>query len=92
MDGDEEIDDFILGSETVIGRGTTNEIVLSDRSVASRHARLTCGSPSTLEALAADHPTLLNGNPVLPGSPVPVHSGDRITLGNLTLRFEEKTA
>lgn len=92
MDGEEEIDDFILGSETVIGRGTTNEIVLSDRSVATRHARLTRGSPSTLEALAADYPTQVNGELVLPGSSVPIRSGDRITLGSLTLRFEERTA
>jgi pSer/pThr/pTyr-binding forkhead associated (FHA) protein len=88
-DGARDVDDFILASETLLGRGVTNDVVLPDRSVATRHARLRRGDPCTLEALDAEGVTTLNGSPVAPGAPVPLRSGDRIGIGTLTLRFEE---
>lgn len=88
-DGVEDVDDYLLGSETVIGRAITNDIVLSDRTVATRHARVVRGRPSTLEALDAEHETRLNGEQVVPGPSVPLRAGDCLTLGSLALRYEE---
>ena len=83
-------DDFLLASETVIGRGVTNDIVLPDRSVATRHARIVHdGDGYQLESLRSDSaPTMLNGLALLPSHPAPLKQGDRITIGCILLRFE----
>lgn len=85
-----DLDEFVLASETLIGRGVTNDIVLADRSVATRHARIVRGKPCTVEALDAENPTLLNGAALQPGEPAPLRSGDRIRMGGMTFRFEEE--
>lgn len=89
MDGDRDVEEFVLGSETVVGRGTTNDIVLDDRSVATRHVLLTAGAPYCLEVLDANHLTLLNGTQLRPGDQKELQTGDRIGLGTATLRFEQ---
>ena len=82
------MDDFLLASETVIGRGVTNDIVLPDRSIATRHARIaTDGVGYTLESLG-NAVTTLNGMSMPAGHAEPLKDGDRITLGDLHLRFE----
>ena len=90
IEGGKDKDDYLLASETLIGRGVTNDIVLPDSSVATRHARiLHDGSGYQLESLRSDAaPTLLNQLPLLPGYPSPLKQGDRIQLGNVLLRFE----
>jgi pSer/pThr/pTyr-binding forkhead associated (FHA) protein len=88
-DSERDLEVFVISSETLIGRGMTNDIVLPDRSVATRHARLVRGAPYILEALDSEHETLLNGQPVLPGKPIAVLSGDMLRIGVMTLRFEE---
>ncbi len=88
-DSERDLEVFVLSSETLIGRGITNDIVLPDRSVATRHARLVRGAPSILEALDSEHETLLNGQPVLPGKPIAVLNGDVLRVGVMTLRYEE---
>ncbi|HZT40629.1 MAG TPA: FhaA domain-containing protein [Chthonomonadaceae bacterium] len=89
-DGPQEVDDFLLASETFIGRGITNDIVLPDRSIATQHARIAHdGDGYTLERLGGSETvTTLNAAPLSPGQPTPLKDGDRIGLGNLTLRFE----
>jgi pSer/pThr/pTyr-binding forkhead associated (FHA) protein len=87
-DGEHEGDSFLLGSETIVGRGATNDIVLPDRSVATRHVRLKRGQPFTIEALDNELTTLLNGTPVPFGYPATLKSGDRIGIGPVTMRFE----
>jgi pSer/pThr/pTyr-binding forkhead associated (FHA) protein len=87
-DGARDLEAYVLASETVVGRGVTNDISLSDRSVGTRHVRITRGAPWTLEVLDATLLTLLNGTPVT-GRAVPIRDGDRIGIGTLTLRFEE---
>src|SRR5579884_2338236 len=89
----EDVDDFLLASETLIGRGVTNDIVLPDRSISTRHARIIHDADGyALENLAETAgATTLNGAPVPPGQPAPLKDGDRIGLGNLTLRFEAGT-
>ena len=83
-----DVDDFLLASETVIGRGVTNDIVLPDRSIATRHARIiNDGTDYTLESLG-NAVTTLNALPMPAGHAQPLKDGDRIGLGDLLLRFE----
>lgn len=89
MDGERDVEAYVLASETVIGRGVTNDIVLNERSVATRHVQLKRGTPFTLDVLDAEHMTLLNGSQLRPGEQRALQSGDRISLGALTLRFEQ---
>ncbi len=89
LDGDEEVDDYLMASETMLGRAVTNDIVLPDRSVAARHARICSdGDGYRLEPLAPGHIVAVNGAPAAPGEAVMLRDRDRITLGTLTLRFE----
>jgi pSer/pThr/pTyr-binding forkhead associated (FHA) protein len=90
VDNGRDRDDFLLASETMIGRGVTNDIVLADRSVATRHARVSHdGAGYRIESLRSDSaPTLLNNLPLLPGQPADLKPGDRITIGTVLLRFE----
>jgi pSer/pThr/pTyr-binding forkhead associated (FHA) protein len=91
-DGDQDVDDFLLASETLIGRGVTNDIVLPDRSLATRHARiLHTGEGYSLENLTEEEATTRNGLTVAPGQSVPLRDGDLLGLGRLTLRFEDGT-
>ena len=87
-DGERDLNRFLIGMESVIGRGITNDVVLDDRSVATRHAVVICTASPTLEVLAPDHLTLLNGAPLETGDVRAIQSGDRIGIGTLTLRFE----
>jgi len=90
MEGGRDKDDFLLASETLVGRGVTNDIVLPDRSVATRHARIVFEDGGYLiESLRSDSaPTLLNGLALLPGQPARLKQGDRIVIGSVQLRFE----
>ena len=92
IDGTQRVDDFLLASETSIGRGVTNDIVLPDRSVATRHARLLHdGTAYTVENVANSGANALLNGLLLPfGKPMPLKHGDILTLGNLTLRFEDE--
>ena len=88
-DAGQDVDDFLLASETLIGRGVTNDIVLPDRTIATRHARIVRSQNGyALEALSETERTRLNGHPVAPDELTALQDGDRIDLGGLTLRFE----
>lgn len=88
LDGEREVEDYVLATETVIGRGATNDIVLPDRSVATWHARVRRGEPFTLESLDSESATSLNGAQVEAGASVPMQPGDRVGIGALLFRFE----
>ena len=88
MEGDQDVDEVMLGSETLIGRGVTNDVVLPDRSIATRHARLlNDGDGYTLECLSDGALTALNGIRLSAHKPAALKDGDRIGLGDLVLRF-----
>lgn len=88
-DSQRDVDDFLLASETWIGRGVTNDIVLPDRSVATRHARFSYdGDTYRVEALSEGFATSVNETPLVIRNPVAVSDGDRIAIGVLILRFE----
>ncbi len=83
---------FSLASETLLGRGITNDIVLPDRSVSTRHACIISdGAAYTVEALA-DANTTLNGIALEMRQPIRLTDGDTIEVGNVTLRFESKAS
>jgi pSer/pThr/pTyr-binding forkhead associated (FHA) protein len=89
MDAEQDVDDYLLASETTLGRAVTNDIVLPERSVAARHARICSdGDGYTLEPLAPGHIVAVNGVPLAAGESSVLRDRDRITLGTLTLRFE----
>jgi pSer/pThr/pTyr-binding forkhead associated (FHA) protein len=88
----QDVDDYLLASETLIGRGVTNDIVLPDRSIATRHARIVNdGAGYTIERLEAGAVTALNDLALAVNHPEPLRDGDRISLGDLVLRFESGT-
>jgi len=88
LQGELPDEDYILASETLIGRGVTNDIVLADRSVAIRHARIRRGQPFTIESLDPSAPVTVNGQ-LVAGGPHPLADQDRITLGAIHFRFED---
>lgn len=91
-DQEQVLEDYPLASETLIGRGVTNDIVLPDRSVATRHACLLFdGECYTIEALS-DAGTALNGIPLEPRQPIRLTDGDTVGVGSLRLRFVSKEA
>jgi predicted component of type VI protein secretion system len=88
MEGEQDVDEVMLGSETLVGRGVTNDVVLPDRSIATRHARLlNDGDGYTLECLSDSALTALNGIRLPAHKPTALKDGDHIGLGDLTLRF-----
>ena len=70
-------------------RGIYPEINLADPTVAHRHAYLrnTQGT-FTVENIASDHQTRLNGTDVPPHQPHPLTNGDILQFGSVALRFE----
>jgi len=73
--------------ETSIGRTPDNDLVLRHPSVSRRHARLTVdGSGCRVQDVGSRLHTYVNGEMV---HAVPIKDGDRVTLGQFTLRVEE---
>jgi pSer/pThr/pTyr-binding forkhead associated (FHA) protein len=87
-DGERDLEEYVLASETLLGRAVTNDVVLPDRSVATRHLRIRRGHPFQADILDANAMTLHNGRPVSAGAPFTLNDGDRICAGTVTLRFE----
>ncbi len=90
LDNGADRDDFLLATDNFIGRGVINDIVLPDKSVATRHAHVQFSDGDyILESLKSDNATtLLNGIPLMPGHPNTLKQGDKILLGQVALRFE----
>ena len=80
---------FVLASETLIGRAVTSDIILSDPSVATKHARVIAPDAATyfLEDLAGQSTTRVNGRVLFPGQRLSLSSGDILTFGNAEMRF-----
>ena len=78
-------------ADITIGRGTTNDVVLSDAKASRVHAKLAYSdSQWTLIDLGSANGTLVNGLPVV--GHVPLQPGDVIRVGESTLLFETGTA
>jgi pSer/pThr/pTyr-binding forkhead associated (FHA) protein len=80
---------FDVGDGAVLGRGDSAEIRLQDPFSSSRHARLVRqGSIIVIEDLGSTNGTYLNEE-LLQG-PQPLHSGDRIRIGDSEFTFEDR--
>jgi pSer/pThr/pTyr-binding forkhead associated (FHA) protein len=82
-------DDYVLGSDTLIGRGLTADFVLDDPSVSTRHARIVSADPATyyLEDLGSEHGTKINGHFLPPHQRALLADGDVVVFGTRVLQF-----
>ncbi|MHB1046270.1 MAG: SpoIIE family protein phosphatase [Thermoanaerobaculia bacterium] len=77
--------------ELTLGRASTNDVFLPDRTLSRAHARLTQGPDGPLLAdLGSRNGTQLNGARIV--EPVPVRTGDRIVLGETTIEVSEEAS
>ena len=81
--------EHLLSSEcTTIGRAVENDVVITSKRVSREHARvLRDGWRVTLEDLGSTNGTFVNQERVL--SPVALHDGDQVAIGNVTLVFHD---
>jgi len=80
---------FDIGDGAILGRGDSAEIRLQDPFSSSRHARLVRqGSIVVLEDLGSTNGTYLNEE-LLQG-PQPLHTGDRIRIGDTEFTYEDR--
>jgi pSer/pThr/pTyr-binding forkhead associated (FHA) protein len=72
-----------------VGRHNTNDIVLNDATVSRQHAVIRLQQPEwTVEPLpGAKAGTQLSGIELKAGQPVPLRSGNKLKLGEVTLTF-----
>jgi phosphoserine phosphatase RsbU/P len=76
---------------TTIGRSSLNDLAISDKMLSRQHARIVRdGNGSlTIEDLGSRNGTFLNGERLV--SLQPLKSGDRITVGGVTLKVESES-
>ncbi|MEM7100778.1 MAG: FHA domain-containing protein [Pseudomonadota bacterium] len=85
-DLDQEIYQLLVG-ESTIGRGAHNQIIVSDSTVSTSHARLSVQPEGvTLTNLLATNGTLVNGDSI---SSVRLEDGDKIQLGRACFIFKD---
>ncbi|HKD86322.1 MAG TPA: FHA domain-containing protein [Terriglobales bacterium] len=82
-----EMQEFVLGETAAsLGRGSTNDIVISDQKMSRAHARIDCSaSGCVIEDLRSSNGTRVNGELV---DKKTLQPGDVITLGNTSLKLE----
>ena len=79
---------YDIGEGAVLGRGDVAEIRLEDPFASSRHAQLVLQAGGVvLEDLGSTNGTYLNEE-LLQG-PAPLHSGDRVRIGDSEFTYEE---
>lgn len=78
---------FDVSQGALLGRGDQANIKLEDQFSSSAHARLVPhGDALVLEDLGSTNGTFLNGTQL--SGPAPLHSGDRIRIGDSEFTFE----
>jgi serine/threonine protein kinase len=79
-----------LGLEPItIGRASTNQVVLRDPSVSSRHASIALKDQAYwITDTESTNGTLLNQQRLVPQVPLKLHPGDAIRFGNITCTYE----
>ena len=82
-------EEYVLASETLIGRAVTSDIVLTDPSVATKHARIIAPTDHacTLEDLGSEGGTRVNGRLLPAGRRLPLSDGDTILFGDFEMNF-----
>lgn len=72
----------------VIGRSSTADLSVSDRFMSRQHTRLfRRGAELLVEDMGSHNGTLINGSPVV--EPVPIRSGDILTISSTTVTLRE---
>ena len=76
----------LRGTRVLVGRETSNDVVVSDINASRTHAELICELDGTwvLSDLDSTNGTFVNGREILDQ---PLREGDRITIGTTTLLF-----
>jgi adenylate cyclase len=71
----------------LIGRAADQcQLLLAHRTVSRRHARVTmAGEALHIEDLGSTNGTVVNGTPLQAGTPVAVHSGTKLKIGDVAL-------
>ena len=78
---------YDLSEGALLGRGDQADIRLEDGFASSHHARLSPrGDVMVLEDLGSTNGTYLNGEPLR--GPQPLHTGDKIRIGDSEFTFE----
>lgn len=87
-------EDPLVPGVTTFGRRAENTIVLRDDPfISGVHAQIIAdGETFRLTDLGSTNGTLLNGTRLAPNEPATLQSGDRISFGGLTYRFESIAA
>ena len=83
-----------LGAGVVtIGRLASNTIILNDTQASSRHAELhSDGAGYVLVDLGSTNGTSVNGQPIAAHTPLVLHGGDVITIGDTSMTVELASA
>jgi pSer/pThr/pTyr-binding forkhead associated (FHA) protein len=83
-------EDFRLPSETIIGRALISDVRFDNSTVSQKHARVysSDGNEFFIEDLGSRQGTVVNGVAIPSNSPVKLRAGDRITVGEVELRYE----
>ena len=69
----------------IVGRSPGSDIVIGADYVSSRHARFVLmGQNLFVEDLGSTNGTAVNGNYI--SDPAALHNGDRVTVGDVTMR------
>ena len=76
---------------TTIGRSSANDLPVADKMLSRQHARIVKDGDGglTIEDLGSRNGTFLNGERLV--SVQPLRSGDRITVGGVTLKVESES-
>ncbi len=90
LNGDKVEREYILASENLLGRGPTCDVVINDRSVAMRHAKLFRSDAGfMLERLDDAAPTQIEGIPLLAHVPTLLRDGDDLRIGEVNMRYRQ---
>jgi hypothetical protein len=73
----------------MVGRTSDNDIAITEYSISKRHCYLTViGIDVRITDCGSTNGTLVNGVPLEPRKPRPLHGGEAITLGRFALVFQ----
>lgn len=83
---------FPLREDIRIGRDPANDLVLPSKSISREHAQITrVNRRWFVEDRGSYNGTLLNGERIRPGLPLPLRHADRVTIGPLTVVYSAPT-
>jgi hypothetical protein len=82
----EQVWDLGLTKEALVGRDTSCQVCLPDKSVSRRQCRLYINRVPSVENLSNSNKTLLNGEPL--NAPTALKVGDKLKCGHVTLLVE----